>query len=53
MLASNSSVRGAIAANARRTAKKLSWAAHASELRKLMAKAALAKSAFTLPDKSA
>jgi glycosyltransferase involved in cell wall biosynthesis len=53
MLASNSSVRGAIAANARRTAKKLCWAAHASELRKLMAKAALAKSAFTLPDKSA
>jgi hypothetical protein len=50
MLASNSSVRDAIAASARRTAKKFSWAAQASELRKLMAKAVLAKSPCTLPD---
>jgi len=53
MLASNSSLRGAIAASAWQTAKKFSWAAHTSELRKLMAKAVLAKSHCTLPDKSA
>jgi UDP-glucose:(heptosyl)LPS alpha-1,3-glucosyltransferase len=52
-LASNTSFRSTIAANGVHTARKFSWDAHTSELRKLMAKAAQEKSRHSLANKSA